>query len=60
MVCLGLGVVDFDAYQRICVHFIKDPEAIAKAHTEEFSFSNLIKKDGETSDGEESGSENSH
>jgi hypothetical protein len=55
IVCLttvftGLGIVDFNGYQRICVHFLKDPEAIQKAKTEEFSFQNLIRKDSETSD----------
>jgi len=39
--------VDFNGYQRICVHFLKDPEAIQKAKTEEFSFQNLIRKDSE-------------
>jgi len=46
----GLGVVDFNGYQRICVHFLKDPEAIQKAKTEEFSFQNLIQEDEEDED----------
>jgi hypothetical protein len=41
----GLGVVDFNHYQRICVHFLKDKRAILRAQTEEFSFNNLTRKD---------------
>jgi len=38
----GLGVVDFDGYQRIFIHFVRNPHAIEKAKAEEFRFANLI------------------
>jgi len=44
---VGLGFLDFDAYQRICVHFIKDPEALLRAKDKDFKFGHLITHDEE-------------
>jgi len=36
------GKIDYDAYTRICGHFIKNPAALVKSANDKYSFKNLI------------------